>query len=102
VLVKKKLTLLTRMRPRTEPSLSQDPSQFSKPFKRSRLDKQERTAKEDQRNRPFAKLTMPKVVLELVKNALLLQYAHQTFNQVETFKEVVEKALVYTSEQTKM
>jgi hypothetical protein len=31
---------------------------------------------------------MLKVVLELVKNALLLQYAHQTSNQVETYKQV--------------
>jgi len=80
----------TRMRQRTELSSSQDQFQSSKPFKRLRLDKQERTAREDQRNRPYAKLTMPKVDLALVKtNALLLQYANQSFNlMVEAVQEM--------------
>lgn len=92
--------LHTRMKQRTEPSLSLDPSQSLKLFKRLKLDKQERTAREDQRNKLSAKLTMPKVVLDLVTNALLLQYAHQTSNQeVEVVAEaqVVELDLLTES-----
>lgn len=72
----------TRMRQRTELSSSQDQFQSLKPFKRLKLDKQERTAREDQRNRLYAKLTTPMVDLVQVEtNALLLQYANQSFNQ---------------------
>jgi len=86
----------TRMRQRTELSSSQDQFQSSKPFKRLRLDKQERTAREDQRNRPYAKLTMPKVDLALVKTiALLLQCADQPFNQeVEAVQDMVLDLMV--------
>lgn len=69
------------MRQRTEPSLSKDPSQSSRPLERSKLDKPERTAKVLPRNRPSAKLTITKVVLDLHKNALLLQSAHQVLDQ---------------------
>jgi hypothetical protein len=67
------------MRPRTEPSLSKDPSQSSRLLEELKLDKQERIARVLQRNRPSAKLTMLKVDLVPNNNALLLQHAHPTF-----------------------
>jgi len=74
---KRRLTLHTPTRPRTEPSSSKDQSQSSRPLERSKLVKQEKIAKVLQRNRPFAKPTMPKVDLVHHKIALLLQSAHQ-------------------------
>ena len=63
------------MRQRTEPSSSKDPSQFSRPLERSKLDKEEKTAKVNQRNQLSAKPTMPKVDSVLEKTALLSQHA---------------------------
>jgi len=49
------------MRQRTEPSLSKDQSQSSRPLERLKLDKPERTARVSQRNRLSAKPTTTKV-----------------------------------------
>jgi hypothetical protein len=67
-----------RMRLETEPSQLVDLFQSTKRLKRFKKVKLPRTAREDQRKIPFAKLTTTKVVLELVNNALLLQHAHQS------------------------
>jgi len=65
------------MRQRTEPSSSKDPSQFSRPLERSKLDKEEKTAKVNQRNQPSAKPTTPKVDSVPNKTALPSQPALQ-------------------------
>ena len=88
---KKRHTPLTRTRQRTEPSSFKDPSQFSRPLERSKLDKPEKTAKVSQRRELSAKPITTKVDLVQVKNALLLQYAHQNSNH--TMVEMVVLAL---------
>lgn len=73
---------LTKTRQRTEHSLSKVQSQSSRPLERSKLDKPERTAKVSQKRELSAKPTTTKVDLDLDKNALLLQYAHQNSNHM--------------------
>lgn len=75
------------MRQRTEPSSSKDPSQFSRPLERSKLDKEEKTAKVNQRNLPSAKPTTPKVDSVPNKTALPSQPALQVLELLnEQFK----------------
>src|SRR5574343_517715 len=85
-----------RTKLKTEPLLSQVKSQFSKLLEELRLDKLEKTAKEDPRKILYAKLTTTMVVLELVKNVLLFHLAHQTSNhtKVETKVEIKEETKV--------
>ena len=71
---------LTKTKQRTEPSSSKVKSPSSRPLERSKLDKQEKTAKVSQRREPSHKPTTTKVDLDLVKIALLPQYAHQNSN----------------------
>lgn len=93
--VRKRLMPHITMRQRTEPSLFKVPSQSSRPWERSKLDKPEKTAREDQRRPQSAKLTTTMVVLVPARNALLLQYAHHPSSPtVET------RVLVPQDEQT--
>ena len=92
--VRKKLMLLTKTKQRTEPSSSKVKSPSSRPLERSKLDKPEKTAKVSQRREPSHKLTTTRVDLDLVKIALLLQYAHQNSNPTVVQQTVV---LVYPS-----
>ena len=74
--VRRKLMPHITMRQRTEPSSFKAPSQSSRPWERSKLDKPEKTAREDQRRPQSAKLTTTMVVSSLETSALLPQYAH--------------------------
>ena len=86
--VRKRTTPHTKMRPRTEPSLSKDPSQFSRPLERSKLDKQEKTARVSQRKRLSAKPTTTKVDSVPNKTALPSQPAHHN-SALEALKVVL-------------
>lgn len=71
---------LTKTKQRTEPSSSKVKSPSSRPLERSKLDKPEKTAKVSQKREPSLKPTTTRVDLDLVKIALLPQYAHQNSN----------------------
>jgi hypothetical protein len=75
VLAKKRLTLHTPTKERTEPSPLLDLSQFLRPSESRIKEPQRRTLKVSQRKIQSAKLTTLKVDLEQVKNALRLEYA---------------------------
>ncbi len=72
---RKKLTLHTPTRERTEPSPLLDLFQCLKPLESKIKEPQERTLKVSQRKILSAKQTMLKVDLEPVENALRLKYA---------------------------
>ena len=93
--VRKKLMPLTKTKQRTEPSSSKVKSPSSRPLERSKLDKPEKTAKVSQKREPSLKPTTTRVDLDLVKIALLLQYAHQNSNH--TVVHPVAMVLVYPS-----
>lgn len=95
--VRRKLMPHITMRQRTEPSSFKAPSQSSRPWERSKLDKPEKTAREDQRRPQSAKPTTTMVVSNLETSALLPQYAHHPSKA--TVATTVEKVLVLPLDQ---